>query len=302
MKKIFVFLILAVFLLTGCESPSSSDTGVQTRVAAILTEIPTFTPPPATATTAATVQLPTLAVNTPTVEPTDTPMPEAETETAQPTSTATVPGIPTVTPLPSATPPAGDPRAALGAPTWQDTMENANNWPVGSDTFTSLSIANGELSLTGLTDTNGWKMASAPALKNFYLEADGRMDACSGMDAWGLIFRVPNYDKPNRGYLFGITCSGTYYLKAWDGTIDPGEMTQLIYPYSSKAILKGPNQTNRIGVMANGENIKLYINGKMVHEIADPTFTQGYFGLFINSEKTPNLNVKVNDVSYWSSK
>ncbi len=66
--------------------------------------------------------------------------------------------------------------------------------------------------------------------------------------------------------------------------------------------LKGPNQTNRVGVMANGENIKLFINGKMVHEIADATFAQGYFGLFINSEKTPNLTAKINQVDYWSSK
>lgn len=300
MKKLFPFLVLGVLVLSACQSPSSSDTGVQTRVAAILTDIPTYTPLPPTVT--ATIQLPTLAVNTPTQEPTGTATPEPTEATVEATATNAVPRIPTETLLPSATPPAGDPRAAMGAPTWSDTMENSNNWPVGSDNFTSLSVQDGELALVGLTSTNGWKMASAPALKNFYLEADGRMVECQGMDAWGLIFRVPNYDKPNRGYLFGITCDGNYYLKAWDGTMEPGDMTQIIYPHASKAIQKGPNQTNRVGVMANGENLKFYINGKMVHEILDPTFAQGYFGLFVNSEKTPNLTAKVTDVSYWSSK
>jgi hypothetical protein len=300
MKKIIPFLILTTLVFAACQSPSSSDTGVQTRVAAILTDIPTYTPMPPTVT--ATIQLPTLAVNTPTEEPTETPTVEPTQGTKEPTATATIPGIPTETLFPSATAPAGDPRAVLGAPTWTDPMDNTNNWPVGSDNFTSLSIADGELALTGLTATNGWKMASAPALKNFYLEADGRMPTCSGMDAWGLYFRVPNYDKPDRGYLFGITCDGNYYLKAWDGTMQPGDMTQIIYPYASKAIQKGPNQINRVGIMANGENLKLYINGKMVHEILDPTYPQGYFGLFINSEKTPNLTAKITDVSYWTSK
>ncbi len=300
MKKLIFFLMLGILVLTACQSPSSSDTGVQTRVAAILTDIPTYTPLPPTVT--ATIQLPTLAVNTPTKKPTETSTPEPTVGTVEPTATKTVPGIPTETLLPSPTAPAGDPRAALGTPTWSDPMDNANNWPVGSDNFTSLSIADGEMTLVGLSSTNGWKLASAPALKNFYLEADGRMVSCSGMDAWGLMFRVPNYDKPNRGYLFGITCDGNYYLKAWDGTMEPGTMTQIIYPHASKAIQKGANQTNRVGVMANGENLKLYINGKMVHEIADSTFPQGYFGLFINSEKTPNLTAKINQVDYWSSK
>lgn len=300
MKKIIPFLLLTTLVLAACQSPSSSDTGVQTRVAAILTDIPTYTPMPPTVT--ATIQLPTLAVNTPTVAPTETPTVEPTQGTLEPTATAKVPGIPTETLLPSATAPAGDPRAVLGAPTWTDPMDTANNWPVGSDNFTSLSIADGELALTGLTATNGWKMASAPALKNFYLEADGRMTTCSGMDAWGLYFRVPKYEKPDRGYLFGITCNGNYYLKAFDGTMDPATATQIIYPYASKAIVKGSNQTNRVGVMANGENLKLFINGKMVHEIADSTYPQGYFGLFINSEETPNLTAKITDVSYWTSK
>jgi hypothetical protein len=300
MKKITIILLLGVLALTACQSPSSSDTGVQTRVAAILTDIPTYTPLPPTVTT--TIQLPTLAVNTPTQEPTETATPEPTLGTVEPTATKTVPGIPTETLLPSPTAPAGDPRAALGTPTWSDPMDNSNNWPVGSDAFTSLSVANGEMTLVGLSSTNGWKLASAPALKNFYLEADGRMVTCVGMDAWGLMFRVPNYDKPDRGYLFGITCDGNYYLKAWDGTMEPGTMTQIIYPHASKAIQKGSNQSNRVGVMASGENLKLYINGKMVHEIVDPTFSQGYFGLFVNSEKTPNLTVKVNEVDYWSSK
>ncbi len=189
MTKFTIILLLGLMALTACQSPSSSDAGVQTRVAAILTDIPTYTPLPPTVT--ATIQLPTLAVNTPTVEPTDTPTPEPTIGTVEPTATNTVPGIPTETLLPSPTAPAGDPRAALGTPTWSDPMDNSNNWPVGSDNFTSLSVADGELTLTGLTSTNGWKLASAKALKNFYLEADGRMVTCSGMDAWGLIFRVP---------------------------------------------------------------------------------------------------------------
>jgi hypothetical protein len=300
MKKIIPAILFLVLVLSACQSPSSSDTGVQTRVAAILTDIPTYTPPPPE--TTATIQLPTLAMNTPTQEPTETATPEPTEGTEVPTATRTVPGIPTETLFPSATAPAGDPRVALGVPTWNDPMDTPNNWPVGSDQFTSLSIGDGELTLIGLSNTNGWKLASAPSLKNFYLEADGRMVDCKGMDAWGLMFRAPNYEKANRGYLFGITCDGNYYLKSWDGTLQPGEMTQIIYPHASKAIVKGSNQTNRVGVMANGENLKLYINGVMVHEILDSTYPQGYFGLFVNSEKTPNLTAKVTDVSYWAGK
>ncbi len=69
MKRILPILILTALLAAGCQSPSASDTDVQTRVAAILTDIPTYTAMPPTVT--ATVRLPTVALPTPTEEPTE---------------------------------------------------------------------------------------------------------------------------------------------------------------------------------------------------------------------------------------
>lgn len=303
-KRTIPILLLVAILIAGCQSPSSSDTDVQTRVAAILTDIPTNTPFPATAT--ATVRLPTVALPTATEEPTETPTeePPLETPTNTPEPGVTfTPPLPTNTLLPSPTSPAGDPRVTLGAATWTDPMDNGNYWPVGADEFTSLSVAGGEMTFTALSTTNGWRLASTPSLTNFYLEFSGRMTNCKGMDSMGLIFRVPNLKEANRGYLFGITCDGTYYLKAWDGIAFPEPtMTQIVYPHSNKAIVKGADQTNRIGVLASGSSLKLYVNGVQVHEITDETYNKGYFGIFINPDKSTNLTAKIDEISYWQSR
>jgi len=51
--------------------------------------------------------------------------------------------------------------------------------------------------------------------------------------------------------------------------------------------------------MTVGDRILLYINGVQVDEIVDDTYDLGYFGVFINQDRTKNLTVFVEEVRYW---
>jgi hypothetical protein len=214
--------------------------------------------------------------------------------------TATVQATPAVSPIITATFPAGDPRTNLGAPDWTDSMTSSGNWPTANDEYSTISFSNGEMVLTGLTNLYAWRLASTPSLTDVYLEMTGKFDDCSGADSYGLMFRVPVLAEANQGYFFGITCNGDYFFKIWDGTALPnGLMTNVIYPKASSLIHAGASQTNRIGVLVKGTNFKFYINGEMVHEIADTTYAQGNFGIFIKKEVTDQLTVRISDMSYW---
>lgn len=120
---------------------------------------------------------------------------------------------------------------------------------------------------------------------------------CKTTDRYGLILRVPDLTQANQGYLYGFTCDGRYALRKWDGKT----MTSLIAWTSSSAILSGPNQTNRLGIMAVGNRFILYANGTLLKEANDSSYTEGGFGVFIGANQTENFTVTIDQIAYWEN-
>ena len=318
MKKVLPFILIVVFLVSCAPSQPLSDTAMQTKVAAILTA-------PVTATLPATATEMSTAVPTsiPTSVPSDTPAPTAvASDTAAPTSvptspTAAAPSATSVattvsttttaktvtpTPGPTATFPPGDPRAKQGTPTWIDNMANDKYWPTGATEDTDLNFTNGHMYLKALSGRFAWRLATIGTYNDYYVETTAQFLACSGSDSYGVIFRVPDITTADQGYLFGITCDGKYYLRKWDGKVPPkGHMTYIITDKASPTILPGPNQINRLGVMAIGSHLLFYINGKYVEDVRDSSYPKGYVGVFINEDNTPNMEVEVDQMAYWLS-
>lgn len=309
MKRIYPLLLIAI-LLAGCgiigkQVPTPDDAMIATQVAQILTTNPTA--PGGVEAVSSTPELPTIQ---PMLAPTETASeaPPADTATSQP-ATATVTVAPTTAPTatlqPTATiaftPPPGDPVAKLGNPTWVDDMNNGDNWPLGVDKYTSIDFSGGTMKLEGLTTTDGWRLTT-PLMSNFYLEATFLTTSCTGTDRYGVFVRVPDSTNPDRGYLLGFTCDGQYSLRRWNAEIGAkGEMIFLINWTKSDAIKSGPNQTNRMGLMAVGNRLIVYANGQMLKEADDSTFQQGYFGVFVGARETTDFTVQVDQARYWDN-
>lgn len=229
---------------------------------------------------------PTPEVEDPTPEPTETEEPIEETPVPEATETPTVQPTPTLSET--------DPVLELGDPDWVDRMENANNWPTGFNRFTSIRFEDGFLKLTARTDLSGWRL-TWPVLEDFYLEAAMQTPECRGGDSFGLIFRVPQQVDADRGYLFGITCDGRYSLRRWDSRV----MHFLVNWTAHDAINDGEDAVNKLGVMARGDSIALYINGVKVNQVSDRTFLDGQFGIFVGGTNVDNLTVWVDQIRYW---
>ena len=324
LRRLTLLIVLPV-ILAACggggdmqpeTAPVYDDAAMATQISQLLTAMPPTTAEPVqpqlnttpleepSPTPSLTSTSTVLIVNTP--DGTATPLPTAEAtlteETLQPSETVeqTSTPTPTTTPTTTITSPANDPRLSLGDPDWNDPLENGQNWLLEEDPFLSLRVEDGHLVVTGLTETSGWRMATTPQLIDFYAEMTVSPLECSGGDYYGFIFRVPVISSPDQGYLFGVSCSGGYSLKKWDGQVEPnGQTTTLVDWTPDDAILSGSNQTNRVGVMVVGSRITLYANGVLLQEVHDETYPEGYFGIFINSEETDNFTIHVDDVSYW---
>jgi hypothetical protein len=183
----------------------------------------------------------------------------------------------------------------LGDPTWRDTFTTGTNWFLVSTDDTLFEIKDGNLVMVSRgTDTmDEWGLSNRPKLDDFYLEIIATTgEECSGLDRYGVLVRAPDATK---GYVFGFSCAGSYRLYLWDGE----NYTGLQDWASSPHILSGPNQTNRLGIMADGNSFKLYANGKLLTEVIDSTYAEGRFGLFIGSINTVDFTVSVEEVAYW---
>lgn len=266
--------LLILILLPACNLPTSKKATptvdfIATTVAETLVALPSKTPP--------------------------------STQSAGPTaaqSAATQPAneTPTSTASPSPTPP-GDPKSWLGTPTKLDTLDNPQGFGLAGgyeDDAAKIVVSDGAMIMTSFS-TVGWRTwrVRPPELSNAYLDAAFRTVNCTASDQYGLVFRAPNYDT-GYGYYFGVTCDGRYSFSRWDAN----GTSALVNLTPDTNILSGPGQTNRLGVMAKGQNIKLYINGNSVKEIEDAGMASGFFGAFIGGF-SGNFTVQMEEIAYW---
>jgi hypothetical protein len=291
-------------LLTGClprstsqpaePSPQPGNTSAVQTIEAQLTGIAgTSLPTPdhsVTDTPTPTETLP--ATSTP--PPTETPEPSGTLEPTQITPLA-----PDESSLVELTPTldTGNPKASLGAPDWTDNFDNGDNWPLYNDEHVNMQITNGSLVMTSLVANrkdpwDSW-MVTDSILTDFYIELSATPGECGGLDRYGMVIRAN--PEATKAYLFGFSCGGEYSLRLWDG-----EKLFMLQPWQfDQYINKGPNQLNRLGLLARGKMLTLYANDNLLATVVDETFTEGSFGIFSGAANTDNFTVQFDQMSYW---
>jgi hypothetical protein len=230
-------------------------------------------------------------------QPAEAPVsaPDEATVTSQPESKTDSQQAVVAQPSPTATPEA-DPRVELGNPDWKATFsqDTEQTWGQFSDQQATVEMLPDKLVLTSHKSNSfdTWSM-SYPELDDFYLEIVGTTgEACSGKDRFGPIVRSTDN---NQGYLFQISCDGMFQIRIWDGQ----QYTDLVKWAPDEHILAGPNQTHRVGFMAEGPQLSVYVNGFLLAEVQDASYSQGKFGVSIAAAETPGYTVQVTDAVYW---
>ncbi len=256
---------------TSVETPSSIETVVAETLTAVVS--------PALPSGTAILETPTTPLTSPTSQPSATQQPPTSTPTAPPTI------------------PPEDPRQSLGAPSWQDKFDDDRNWTLFDDDCFKSEIEDGRYIMESRSAPSPtcWEV-TWPKIQDFYLETTViTTEACQGTDRFGLFFRGPD---TTQGYLYGLTCDGQYGMARWD---PDGEKWDFFVEFTpSVYINSGPEQTNRIGVMARGKQFGLYINGYLVSELEDNTYRdEGLIGFFIGATSTEDFTIQYDELAYW---
>jgi hypothetical protein len=158
---------------------------------------------------------------------------------------------------------------------------NDNNWLVGNlptEYFDPLNrtIADGRFRWEAQTDransiSPAWLMGYQ--VSDFHLIVNGKHVAGSHAGSgWGLIFRIQ--DNQNQ-YSFRMADSGYFAVSVQKG----GQWSNLVDWTKTDAIK--PHGVNQFEVLARGSHFTFTINGQVVIEVDDDTFSQGLVGLMI---------------------
>ena len=183
----------------------------------------------------------------------------------------------------------------LGDPDWTDDFEDGLFWFLLDNNTHEFNLEDSYLEMKAITAGGGeqWGLSLKPAIADFYIEATFTTGPkCSGLDRYGLLVRAPD---PNAGYVFNLACNGQFRVYEWDGSL----FQPLQNWTTSSAIHTGANAENTLGLWLVDDEIKVYINGSLIAEFSDATYSAGQFGLLIGSANTANFKVDVEEVSYW---
>jgi hypothetical protein len=229
------------------------------------------------------------------------PSPSLPSPTLLVTPSKTMEPLSTITPEPSITVTESDFSSQLGSPSYSNPMNSGSAFGLDAagydDGFIRIVMSDGSMVLTSYPTTGwrGWRLTDKN-LSNFYMEGTFITQTCSGKDQYGLVFRSLDYSN-GEGYYFGVTCDGKYSLVLSDGN----RYRTLIDWTSSEKIVSGSNQTNRLGVLADGPSIDLFINGEKVNNTNDSAYLAATkIGAFILALNTAGFTVHLDQLNLWA--
>jgi len=132
--------------------------------------------------------------------------------------------------------------------------------------------------------------ANGPTFSNFTFQV--QMTILEG-EAGGMLFRANN--QAAKFYLLAINADQSYGLYAYSG--NTGSNATTIFAGSSFAI-KGLNQPNLVTLIAQGNQLTLFVNKRYVDSAADGTYKAGLIALVANSHNQPT-EIAYTDAQVW---
>ncbi|MEJ5240935.1 MAG: hypothetical protein WHS87_07035 [Anaerolineales bacterium] len=226
------------------------------------------------------------------------PPPGPSTPLAFPTASQTptpiwFPPTPTFTPLPIQTaPPTPDWFETINGVWLADSFTDPQAWGLIRSTQGSISIQEGFLVLAAQPTFNLVTLRNAPTFDNFYLEVTAELNLCRGEDLYGVLFR----SEAKGAYRYGLDCKGQVRLDRVSG----GLRYALYAPTLSGDAPPGAPGIVRLGIWAQNQTLRFFLNGRFQFEVRDGTLSRGQIGFFARPAGDTPLTVRFANLVVYS--
>ncbi len=214
--------------------------------------------------------------------------PEAITPAPRPTAAATPP------PRPTATTPPG---ILFHDDFSSEQVSRSKGWGFGAETSADYTWSPNRLTITTKKKrTILWATVPAGVQKDFGVEIEAQPEDKPGIE-YGIMLRLGGSADARSYYLFGVTTEGKYYLykKVGGEWADQDPVSD-----TSSTFIKPGAAKNRLGVLAEGARISLYINGNLVKTITDDSMASGSVAVFVDSRESERAAVAFSRVTLYT--
>lgn len=202
--------------------------------------------------------------STPTATPTPVWFPVTPTSTLRPLD---LPPTPTLAPL-----------EGLGPVLLKDDFTPSSQWNTFQNDAGSVQFGKNELTLAvNQPKASLVSLREQPVLENYYLEITATPSLCQGGDQFGVMFRVVS---SRDFYRLVVTCGAQLRLEKVQNAA--GTILQ-DWTFSPQLTPDAPNGM-RLGILAAGSQLRIYINQVLQFEARDPAFAAGGLGVFARSQ------------------
>jgi len=125
---------------------------------------------------------------------------------------------------------------------------------------------------------------------NAYIEIEATPVECPAQGGYGMVFRFGD----DGYYQFTLFCSGTYSVfPRVDGRPVGGSNGSLSFDAAE-------NSTRRLGVLANGSEITVYVDGQVIDSITDSSFESGEVGMYALTQTGEKIIVEFDNLKVWT--
>ncbi len=136
-----------------------------------------------------------------------------------------------------------------------------------------------------------WTECTKIEYADFVMEVDAAQVSGPNNNTYGIIFRY-GLDA-DEFYAFLISGDG-FYVFTVDGA--KREEPEFLVDWTESSVIKQGAQTNRLKIVAVGENMKYYINDQLLGEVQDIRFTTGTVGFFAGTLEEGNVQVSFDNL------
>jgi len=178
----------------------------------------------------------------------------------------------------------------MGEEILSDSFDNPEAWTLAQTASTSIGLGKEELSLA-LTEPDGYlySLRNDTRLGDFYLEVTASPGLCKGSDEYGLLLRV---SKALDFYRFGLTCDGQARLDKFV----QGKASSPQPPTPNGAVPRGAPSESRLGVWAQGKELRFFVNGEYQFTLRDPALVSGGLGVYARSSGNTAVTISFSDL------
>lgn len=224
----------------------------------------------------------------------DTPEPSM-TSTVAPSPTSTIvwfPPTPTYTPRPTrvVSSPTPVPQAPHGDLIFEDNFDSPESWQLSQTSSGKIAVGNNRINIA--IDQPRLLLSSlraAPIIGDFYLEIVTHTNLCTAMDEYGVLIRAASQADFLR---FSLSCDGQVRLDRITGgsaaSPQPWELSGAVPP--------GAPAVARIGVWAQGKELRFYVNDEFQFSLNEPALLTGQIGVFARSAGDSPVSVSFSEL------